>query len=71
MSTIASVRIEAWGSQFVVVGAFHDMTEIPRQTFLTYREALKEMAKVVAREEIRYESHLHNGIDWPINRNQL
>lgn len=56
MTTMASIRIESWGSKFVVVGEFIGLTEIPRREFENYSEALREMAKIVQREEIRYET---------------
>lgn len=55
MSTIVSLRIETWGDKFIVVGEFESHTAIPRREYETYSEALKELAKVAAREEIRYE----------------
>lgn len=61
--TIVSLRIEEWGKKFVVVGEFRGYTEIPRQEFETYREALRELAKVAQREELRYESNIGRGVD--------
>lgn len=64
MSTIVSLRIETWGDKFIVVGEFKGYTEIPRREFPTYREALAELAKVAAREELRHETRRGNGFDW-------
>lgn len=60
MSTLASVHIETWDGKFVVLGQFDGLIEIPRLTFATYGEALKEMAKIVQREELRYASRSSN-----------
>lgn len=58
MSTIVSLRIEEWGNKFIVVGEFRGYTEISRREFESYGEALRELAKVAQREELRYESGL-------------
>ena len=64
MSTIASIRIESWDGKFIVVGEFARFMEIPPREFETYGEALSELAKVAAREELRYA----NGIRRDFNR---
>lgn len=53
--TIVSLRIETWDGKFVVVGEFKNYSEIPRREFESYGEALRELAKVAQREELRYE----------------
>lgn len=63
MSTIVSLRIETWGDKFVVVGEFQHYSEIPRREFKSYSEALKELAKVAAREELRYEINRGRGFN--------
>lgn len=62
--TVTSLRIEEWGGKFVVVGEFRQHIEIARREFDTYREALKELAKIVAREDMRYESGLRGYTNW-------
>lgn len=64
MSTIVSLRIETWGSKFVVVGEFKGYSEIPRREFDTYSEALKELSKVAQREELRHERGIDRGSNW-------
>lgn len=64
MPTIVSLRIETWGDKFVVVGEFRNFSEVPRREFESYREALKELAKIAAREEMRYEAGLRGPTDW-------
>lgn len=64
MSTIVSLRIETWGNKFVVVGEFKGYTEIPRREFESYKEALRELAKVAQREELRYESGIGRSSSW-------
>lgn len=61
--TIVSLRIESWGGKFVVVGEFQNYTQIPRQEFGTYGEALRELAHVARREELRYETNHDRGLD--------
>lgn len=61
MSTIVSLRIEEWGGKYVVVGEFRNHSAIPRRDFDTYGEALKELAKMAMREEVRYESGFDRG----------
>lgn len=61
--TIVSIRIETWGSKFVVVGEFQNHTVIPRREFDTYGEALKELSRVAQREELRYESNNRSRFD--------
>jgi len=63
MSTIVDLRIETWGDKFVVVGWFSGATQIPRREFDSYGEALKELAKSAAREEMRYESGIRRNLD--------
>lgn len=63
MSTIVSLRIETWDKKFIVVGEFSGYTEIPRREFESYREALRELAKVAQREELRYESGIGRSFD--------
>jgi hypothetical protein len=58
MSTIANIRIETWGDKFVVTGEFERFSEIPIEKFDSYGEALKALAQVVKREEMRYESRV-------------
>lgn len=60
MSTVASVRIDQWGNNFVVVGEFQNMTAVIPREFRTYQEALAEMVKIAAREQLRYESGLRD-----------
>lgn len=64
MSTIADLRIETWGDKYLVVAQFKGMLELPRQEFTHYKDALRELAKIAQREEIRYESHIGHGSDW-------
>lgn len=64
MSAITSLRIETWGEKFVVVGEFQKYTTVPRQEFDTYYDALKELARIAKREEIRYETYGHRGFNW-------
>lgn len=63
MSTIASIRIETWGDKFIVVGEFQGYSELHRREFLTYGEALRELAKAAAREEMRYERNNHGRLN--------
>jgi hypothetical protein len=61
--TIVSLRIEEWDKKFVVVGEFRGYTEIPRREFTSYGEALRELAKVAQREELRYEAGIGRNFD--------
>lgn len=61
--TIVSLRIETWDTKFVVVGEFQGYSEIPRREFESYGEALRELAKVAQREELRYESNIGRGFN--------
>lgn len=63
MSTIVSLRIETWGDKFVVMGEFNRYTSVPRREYETYSEALKELARVAQREELRHEHNLSRGLD--------
>lgn len=64
MSTLVSLRIETWGKKFVVVGEFNKYSEVPRKEFDSYQEALKELAKVAQREELRYAAHISGDFNW-------
>jgi hypothetical protein len=64
MSTIVSLRIETWDDKFVVVGEFKGYSEIPRREFDSYTEALKELAKVAQREELRHEAGIDRRSNW-------
>ena len=61
--TISSFRIETWGDKFIVVCELRRYTYI-RLPFDTYAEAIQEVAKIAAREKIRYES----GFDSDLGR---
>lgn len=53
MPTVASVRVEKWGEEFVVVGEFLSHSTVTRQTFSSYEKALEEAARVIRREVLR------------------
>jgi len=57
---LAEISIGKWADDFIVVGEFDGMMVVTR-TFKTYKEALKEMVKIAAREEVRYESGISGG----------
>ncbi len=56
MSTIVSLRIDTWGNKFIVVGEFEGHSAISRKEFDVYKDALRELWKIVQREEMRYEA---------------
>lgn len=64
MSTLASIRIDTWGKKFVVVGEFGNMTQIPRQEFDNYSDALAEFAKIAQREVLRYDAGIDRRSHW-------
>lgn len=63
MSTIASVHIDEYGGKFIVVGQFGKMSMVSSPAFDNLRDALREMAKIIQREELRYESGFRGDFD--------
>ena len=55
--TKATLRVEAWGDRFVVIGEFEGHSEISPIRFSNYGDALRELARIIGREVIRHESY--------------
>lgn len=62
MSTVASVFIDKKDGKYRITGDFLDV-EIWHQEFVTYLDALKELAKIIQREEIRYATSVSRHLD--------
>lgn len=70
MSTIASIRVDTWGSKFVVVGEFGSFSELRRE-FASYGDAIEEMMRMAKREELRYATGAGGAVSRDADRNKL
>lgn len=70
MTKLAEILIVKWGTEFIVEGQFRNMNVVS-QTFKTYKEAIKEMVKMAAREEIRYETGIGHSPNWKHDSDEL
>jgi len=69
MNVLLRLQIETQERNYIVSTTFENYTL--RQTFKSYREALRELSKIARREELRHEFNCNHNPGWDANRHVL
>ena len=72
MSIIASLEIATWGKDnYIVLAQFNEVQSASNRTFTDYKDALKEMQRLLLREILRYETSTNVNPNRPFDWNSL